>query len=94
MWYGDLVNLDPTRGWYPLRGESLDVFDGMMGRVDKELADEVHAFVVGDMGSRFLAKRFAIEVLWQSIKMLQCLGRGFVVVDRVRVRSRFQSLSE
>ena len=48
---------------HPLAGEGLDIFDCMMGAVDEELADEVEADVVGDVGGGFLMEGFAIQVL-------------------------------
>jgi len=46
-----------------LAGEGLDIFDGVMGSVDEELADEVEADVVGDVGGGLLMEGFAVEVL-------------------------------
>ena len=48
---------------YPLRRESLYVFDCMMGSVSKKLADEIHALVVGDVGSRLLTERLSFKIL-------------------------------
>lgn len=59
----DLVYLHPGRMRYPLRSETLYIFDGMVGGIEEEASDQIQAFVVGDMGCRFLRARFAIEVL-------------------------------
>lgn len=62
--YRDLVNSNPAGTGNPLRRKALYIFDCMMGSIGKELADEVHAFVVRDMGSGLLTERLSIEVLW------------------------------
>lgn len=38
-----------------------------MGGIEKELPNEVKTFVIGNMCSRFLSQRFAIEVLDISV---------------------------
>lgn len=38
-----------------------------MGGIEKELSDQVKTFVIGNMGSRFLSQRFAVEVLDGSV---------------------------
>lgn len=60
---GDLLDEDPRRAGHPLRGEALDVLDGVVRGVDEEFADEVEAFVVGDVGGGFLREGLAVEVL-------------------------------
>ena len=35
----------------------------MMGSVGKKLADEIHAFVVGDVGIGLLTERLPVEIL-------------------------------
>jgi len=44
----------------PLTGERLDIFDCVVGAVDEELADEVEADVVGNVGGGLLMERFAV----------------------------------
>lgn len=48
---------------HPLCGEALELFDGVMGGVQEELADQVQALVVGDVSGRFLVARFPVQVL-------------------------------
>lgn len=55
-------------------GETLDVFDGVVGGVEEELADEMEAFVVGDVGCGFLGAFFAFEVL---MEISRCSTRGW-----------------
>jgi len=51
---------------HPLTGEGLNIFDCVVGAVDEELADEVEADVVGDVGGGLLMEGFAVEVLRSS----------------------------
>ena len=44
--YADFIYFDPAWIGDPLRGESLYIFDCMMGSVGKELTYEIYAFVV------------------------------------------------
>jgi hypothetical protein len=60
---GDLVDFHPVRMRHPLRGEALDFFDCVVRGVDEEFADEVQAFVVGDVRGGLLMEGLAVEVL-------------------------------
>lgn len=44
--YRDFVDFDPVGAGNPLRRKALYIFDCMMGSIGKELANEIHAFVV------------------------------------------------
>lgn len=67
----DALDFDPVGAGYPLGGEALDVFDGVVRGVQKEFLDEVQALVVGDVGGGFLGEAFlAIEILEGEIEWL------------------------
>ena len=70
LWDRDIVYLDPPWVRHPLGGESLKFFDGVMGGIGKEVADELKAFMVRYMGGGMLAKRFAIEILCLSTTVI------------------------
>ena len=61
--YVDLVDFDPAWTGNPLRRKTLYIFDCVMGSVGKELADEIHAFVVRDVGGGLLTERLSVEIL-------------------------------
>lgn len=63
FWNQDIFGSDPMWCRHPLRCECLDVFDGVVGGEDEELADEVQTDVVGDVGCGLPMERFAVEVL-------------------------------
>lgn len=69
--HSNFVDLDPARTWHPLRRESLNVFDCVMGSIVEELANEIDALMVGDVGGRLLAKGLSINVLWMSVRNLR-----------------------
>jgi hypothetical protein len=60
--YWNIFCAYPVRCGHPLAGKGLDIC--MMGAVDEELADQVEADVVGDVGGGLLLQGFAVEVLW------------------------------
>jgi hypothetical protein len=73
----DLVKLDPSRMRNPLRSEALDLFDGMVRRVEEELADQMDTFVVGDVRRGLLRETFAIEVLGRrTVLVKSTAGQG------------------
>lgn len=53
---------------HPLGCEGLQLLDGVLGGKLQECSDEVEAFVVGQMRSRFLSEGGSIDVL----KMWPC----------------------
>ena len=59
----DLVDANPLRMGYPLRGEGLEVFDGVVGGEGQEGPDQMQAFVVGEMCGRSLSQGFTVEIL-------------------------------
>jgi len=61
----DLVYPDPRRMRHPLGREALDIFDGVVGRVEQEFLDQVEALVVGNLRRGFLRACFAIEILFR-----------------------------
>ena len=61
--YLDLLYVHPMRHRNPLRGECLELFDSVERRVVQEATDQFKAFVIGYVCGRFLAERFAIEVM-------------------------------
>lgn len=54
---------NPSGIGHPLAGECLDIFNGVVGRIDKERSDEIEADVVGDVGSWFFVEVLAANVL-------------------------------
>lgn len=58
-----LLDMDPSRGWYPLRREALNVLDSVVRRIDEELANEVQCDIIRDMRCGLLLSLLAIEVL-------------------------------
>ena len=63
VWDFHVFRFDPSRARNPLGCESLYFFNGMMGSVGEELANEAQSFVVGNVRCGFLLPRLAIEVL-------------------------------
>ena len=59
----EVFALDPARRWDPLRGKGLDLLDGVVGRVDKELPDQMQTLVVGDVRCRLLCPRLTVQIL-------------------------------
>lgn len=58
-----ILNLDPPRMRDPLGSEGLELFNSVVGREEEELADEVQALIVGEVGCRKPLARAAVEVL-------------------------------
>lgn len=52
--YADVVDLDPLRVRDPLGRKGLQLLDGVVSDVLQERADEVQAFIIGEMGRRAL----------------------------------------
>ena len=69
---GQVLGSDPGGRGYPLRGESLDILDGMMRGIDEELANEMQRDVVGNVGSGLLLALLAIKVLDGSAAETRC----------------------
>ena len=63
----DGVELHPMRRRNPLAGEVLCIFDGMFCSVDEKSADDLNAFVIGDMHRGLLVVGFAVDVLRRSV---------------------------
>ncbi|KAI4243670.1 MAG: hypothetical protein L6R42_010685, partial [Xanthoria sp. 1 TBL-2021] len=61
---GDFLYPTPWWIWYPLRGKGLDVFDGMVGCVEEEAANEKKTLMIRNMCGRLLAEGFAIKILY------------------------------
>ena len=59
----DVLGPYPGRRRNPLLSECLQIFDGMVGSIVQEAPNQMKAFVVGDMGSRFVPSRLSIRVL-------------------------------
>jgi hypothetical protein len=53
----------PMRDGDPLRGKGLELVDSVERCVVQEAADELEAFVVGDVGGRLEAQGAAVEVV-------------------------------
>lgn len=56
---GNSLRPHPMRRWDTLAGKSLEVLNGVFGRVTQEIADNVDSFVVGEVGRWFLLVGFA-----------------------------------
>lgn len=66
-----LVQLDPARARHPLRGEALDVLDGVVRGVGQELGHQLQPLVVGDVRRGFLREPFPAEVLIGDGQLVQ-----------------------
>ena len=59
----DFLDANPLRMGNPLRGESLEIFDGVMRCEGQKRPDQVQAFIVGEMCGRSLSQGFTVEIL-------------------------------
>ena len=55
----------------PLAGEFLEIFDGVFRRKDEEFAHDMNAFIVGDVDGGGVVQRFAVEILFLSVPLIQ-----------------------
>lgn len=62
----DFFNPHPTRTWYPLRSEKLELFDCVKRSMVKELTYKVQSCMVSDVYSWFFTKGLAVQILWRS----------------------------
>ena len=57
---GNGLVLYPVGTGNTLTREGLEIFDRVLGSVDEEFADDVQAFVIGEVSGWFIFKGFAI----------------------------------
>lgn len=68
----------PVRTGYRLAGKCLEILHWMFRRIEQELANDLDAFVVGDVDGGFVVKRFAMQVLQDGQQISKTsLGVGF-----------------
>lgn len=74
--YGDAFQLDPLWVRDPLRCESLDLFDGVMGGILEERSNQVQSLVVREMRGRLLLQVLFVEVLQGRLELANSTSRA------------------